>query len=76
MPRLLGKYKITVVESERGWGQTYETMYFKTENDARQMITSINELNTDPKVPNWYRSARYDGYVLGVMLDKKFRELK
>ena len=51
------KYRITVVESERGWGQRSEYEYFDTPEQAQARIESINSRNNLPYVPDWYMYA-------------------
>jgi hypothetical protein len=81
MSDIITKYKVTVIESERGWGQSYETEYYLTEADAHNRVKSINDKNTATHAPDFYVKAIYDGKIEGVMqLDlngiPKFRELK
>lgn len=81
MSDIITKYKVTVIESEAGWGQSYETEYYLTEADARKRVNDINEQNTATVTPSWYMRAEYVGKVEGVMqLDlngfPKYRELK
>lgn len=51
------KYRIRLVESERGWGQKYWHEYFDTEQEARNRITSVNSHNTEEVAPDWYIAA-------------------
>ena len=51
------QYQITIVESERGWGQNYETYLFDTREEAQAAITRTNDLNTSETVPDWYCRA-------------------
>lgn len=61
MPKL--KYFITVIESERGWGQKQETWEYDTFEDAQDAINRINEDNQkqwerDHFVPDWWIMVR------------------
>ena len=48
------KYRVTVVESERGWGQTYEYVDFDSYEAAASYRDRINSHNTSLQVPDWY----------------------
>ena len=52
------KYRITVIESERGWGQESWTEDFDTYEEARERINSINSENTASRAPDWYMIAQ------------------
>lgn len=52
------RYQITVIESERGWGQDSWTETFDTREEARDRITEINSHNTAPTAPDYYIMAR------------------
>ena len=52
-----GKFRVWVTESERGWGMSYETVYFKTKKAAQKYVDEINSANTDPTAPDWYIQA-------------------
>jgi hypothetical protein len=57
-------YKVTIMESERGWGQRIdEVKYFDNETDAKAYVNSFNSHNTATEVPDWYMYAQYDGRV-------------
>jgi hypothetical protein len=55
------KYKVTTVESERGWGQRREHDYFDTFEEAKAYRDRINSFNKPLKegesVPDWYMYA-------------------
>jgi hypothetical protein len=51
------KYEITVMESERGWGQDYWTEQFDTPEQAQARIVEINSKNTSPVAPDYYVQA-------------------
>lgn len=52
------KYRINVVESERGWGQEYWTEDFDTLDEAEARIKFINLQNTSPTAPDVYTQAQ------------------
>lgn len=55
------KYEVCIVESERGWGQKYEFVYFDTYEDAKQCRDDINASNTPSTVvPDWYMIAKQE----------------
>jgi hypothetical protein len=51
------KYQISVMESERGWGQDYWTEIFDTYDEAKSRIVEINSKNTSVGAPDWYMQA-------------------
>lgn len=51
------KYRINVMESERGWGRDYWTEDFNTYEEAKARIWAINSKNTSPTAPDWYMQA-------------------
>lgn len=51
------KYRIFLVESERGWGQDYWHEDYDTYEEAKERIRSVNAENTAPTVPDWYMRA-------------------
>lgn len=51
------KYRITLVESERGWGQEYWTEDYDSCVEAEERIRSVNAKNTAEKAPDWYIAA-------------------
>lgn len=56
------KYKVTFVESERGWGQRIETELFDTRAAAQKAIDRCNAYNKEQwektqVVPDWYMQA-------------------
>lgn len=58
------KYQVSVIESERGWGQKVdEVRYFDTLKLAEQFIEDYNAGNNSPVTPEWYMYARLDGLV-------------
>ena len=66
------KFRIFVMESERGWGQDYWTEDYDSEEMAWSRIHEINEKNTSLTVPDWYMKAEqrvevvYPGFVPGL----------
>ena len=54
------KFKVLIIESERGWGQRVdETKYFDTKEEAEKFIEDYNKQNNEDKVPDWYMYARF-----------------
>jgi hypothetical protein len=51
------KYRITVVERERGWGADEWTEDFDSEQEAWDRIKEINSKNTAPVAPDYYVQA-------------------
>lgn len=52
------KFKVPVIESERGWGQKVDYYaYFETIQSANQFIKEYNSQNNLPYVPDWYMYA-------------------
>lgn len=51
-------YRVTIIESERGWGQRVdEVKDFLTPEDAEKFVTEFNKKNDLPYVPDWYMVA-------------------
>lgn len=62
------KWRVDVIESERGWGQKIDsTKFFKTESEAVKWVKEYNAENNLPYVPNWYM---YATTPLKVMVDE------
>lgn len=65
------KYRITIVESERGWGRKYEHEDFDTREEAKKRINEINDFNVKEyaetrRVPDWYMQADGDITIVEV----------
>ena len=58
------KYRIQLVESERGWGQEYWHEDYDTLAEAKERIRSVNADNTSLTAPDWYMRA--DEFVEAV----------
>lgn len=54
------KYRVTVVESESGWGQRYEYEDFDTYEAAATYRDKLNSYNTAPSAPDWYMVAEQE----------------
>jgi hypothetical protein len=58
-------YKVTVIESERGWGQkVLETKYFTGETakeEAEAFAKEINRHNVGSEAPDYYVAATVSG---------------
>lgn len=51
-------WRVTVIESERGWGQSvHDVRYFETIEEANSFVKDFNSRNTADKVPDWYLVA-------------------
>ena len=57
MAKVNVKYIVNMMESERGWGQSYWDVEFNTRNQAEAYMKKINDQNTSPIVPDYYVKA-------------------
>lgn len=51
------QYQVTLMESERGWGQDYWTRDFDTREEAEACIREVNAKNTAMVAPDYYIQA-------------------
>ena len=51
------RYQISVMESERGWGQDYWNEVYDTYEEAAKRIRDINSENTSSMAPDYYMQA-------------------
>ena len=51
------KYRIRVMESERGWGQDFWTEDYDTPEEAKARILEVNSDNVSYTAPDWYMMA-------------------
>jgi hypothetical protein len=51
------RYRIFLLESERGWGQEYWTEEYNTYEEAKSRIKFVNEQNVSDTAPDWYMQA-------------------
>ena len=51
------KYIVQMMESERGWGQNYWDVEFKTRKAAEAYMQKINSQNTELRAPDYYMQA-------------------
>lgn len=52
------KYKVIVVESERGWGQKVsEEHLFDSLEEASAFVKQFNARNVELTAPDWYEQA-------------------
>lgn len=59
-----GPWRVTVIESERGWGQRVdEYRRFETKEEAEAWVKAYNAQNNLPQVPDWYMYAQSPSYV-------------
>lgn len=50
-------FRLHTVESERGWGQTYDHIDFYTYEEAKKEYDRINSKNKSGQAPDWYYQA-------------------
>ena len=62
------KFRVTVVESERGWGRRYENVDFDTFSEAKVYRDNINSenkpLGPGEMAPDWYMIAETEIRVI------------
>lgn len=64
-------WKVTIIESERGWGQRVdEVKEFKSYEEAKKYQIDFNAQNDKDYVPDWYMYAR-DPHFDSTAIDKK-----
>lgn len=51
------KYRVFLLESERGWGRDTWTEDYDTYEEAKERIRSVNAENTAPVAPDYYMQA-------------------
>ena len=51
------KYRLNLMESERGWGQDYWSEDFDTREEAEARMKEVNSRNTSLVAPDWYMQA-------------------
>ena len=51
------KYRVNMMESERGWGQDYWHIDFDTKAEAEQYMRDTNAKNNLPVTPDYYVKA-------------------
>jgi hypothetical protein len=52
------KFRVYIMESERGWGQRVEEVrMFDTYEEAAELVTEYNSCNNEDVVPDWYMYA-------------------
>jgi len=53
------RWRVDIIESERGWGQKVdEVKFFDDETEANEFVEEYNSHNDKPYVPDWYMYAR------------------
>lgn len=66
-------WKVTIIESERGWGQRVdEVKEFETYENAKKFQIKFNAVNNEDHVPDWYMLA-YDPVFDSTEIDKKLK---
>jgi hypothetical protein len=59
-----GPWRVTVIESEAGWGQKVdEYRRFETKEEAEAWVKNYNAKNNLPQTPDWYMYAQSPSYV-------------
>lgn len=59
-----GPWRVTVIESERGWGSKIdEYRRFETKEEGQAWASEFNSQNTLDYVPEWYMYAQEPAYV-------------
>ncbi len=58
------KYRVTLLESERGWGQATWTEDYNTYEEAYARIKSVNDANVSDTALDWYMMADIDVEVI------------
>lgn len=52
------RYRVELIESERGWGaKVDEVKYFDEEQEAKDFVAEFNARNNEDTVPDWYMYA-------------------
>lgn len=60
------KFRVNTIESERGWGRTYDHVDFDTYEKAAKYRDDINAYNTEDDAPDWYMIAEKEIRVVEV----------
>jgi len=54
----MAKFRVDLIESERGWGQRLdERKYFDSADEAWKFVEDFNSKNDKDSVPDWYMFA-------------------
>lgn len=67
-------FRVTVIESERGWGQRFEYEYFNDIQHADDYVREFNKDNTEVVVPDWYMVAQQPEFIREIPAGKKARD--
>lgn len=51
------KFRVELMESERGWGQEYWHEDYDTYEEAQKRIHDVNSKNVAGNAPDWYMRA-------------------
>jgi hypothetical protein len=54
------KYRIWLVESERGWGQDWWSEDYDSYEEAKRRIAEVNAHNPPGPAPDYYIAAKTD----------------
>lgn len=63
------RYMISLMESERGWGQDYWFEYYDSYEEAKRRIDEVNSKNTTIRAPDYYIQAEEKIVVIGESYD-------
>jgi hypothetical protein len=59
-----GPWRVTIIESERGWGQKVdEYRRFATKDLAAAFVRDYNKANDKAVAPDWYMAAQTPEYL-------------
>lgn len=68
-------FLVTLIESERGWGQRIDdTIYFKEFEAAKNYVVNFNSKNNLNYVPDWYMYATSPSFVETIPAHKKLHD--
>lgn len=52
------RFKVVIIESERGWGQKIDSVkHFTSADEAWDFVDDFNKDNNKTEVPDWYMKA-------------------
>ncbi len=53
----MSMFRLTILESERGWGSKREYEFFESYQEALDRKAHINSFNVEKQAPDWYMIA-------------------
>lgn len=52
------RFRVDIIESERGWGQKVDSQkFFESADEAYQFVERFNANNNEDYAPDWYMRA-------------------